>query len=261
MRQVSTCLTVSFAIGMLSLVWGGEADVPRMADDETAFEQAVGAAMEQPISAAFDDVLLADMIEHVEQMTGIQFRFDHKALTQAGIGPAETTVSLNVDNVRVRTALRLVFDQLDLTWVIAGEVVMITSKHEAENMLSVRVYNVDDLVVRPDGSANFQLLIELLTSTIDAHSWDETGGPGTIKEYRNGRVHSLVVSQSQQVHEQIGGVLASLRQSRRQQTGERTARTSSTSSASTRPPKTKAPRQRRRAYATSPGWTNPLTHD
>jgi hypothetical protein len=36
------------------------------------------------------------------------------------------------------------------------------------------------------GGANFGELIALMTSTIKPESWDETGGPGTVKEYTNG---------------------------------------------------------------------------
>lgn len=35
-------------------------------------------------------------------------------------------------------------------------------------------------------NADFQSLIELITSTIAPTSWDEVGGPGAIQEYRNG---------------------------------------------------------------------------
>ncbi|HEV3005151.1 MAG TPA: DUF1598 domain-containing protein [Pirellulales bacterium] len=36
------------------------------------------------------------------------------------------------------------------------------------------------------GQANFGELIELITSTIKPDSWDDTGGPGTIRQYNNG---------------------------------------------------------------------------
>jgi hypothetical protein len=39
---------------------------------------------------------------------------------------------------------------------------------------------------RGGGQANFGELIELITSTIKPDSWDDTGGPGTIKQYQNG---------------------------------------------------------------------------
>ncbi len=53
---------------------------------------------------------------------------------------------------------------------------------------------IDDVADQPParafggggGGANFGELIELITSTIKPESWDETGGPGTIKSYTNG---------------------------------------------------------------------------
>lgn len=57
--------------------------------------------------------------------------------------------------------------------------------------------------------ADFQSLIELITSTIAPTTWDEVGGPGAISEYRNNL--SLVISQTQEVHEEIADLLAQLR--------------------------------------------------
>jgi hypothetical protein len=37
--------------------------------------------------------------------------------------------------------------EMDLTYVIRDEVLMITTKTEAENMLSIKVYPVGDLVI------------------------------------------------------------------------------------------------------------------
>ncbi|HXT60959.1 MAG TPA: hypothetical protein VN699_20130, partial [Pirellulales bacterium] len=59
------------------------------------------------------------------------------------------------------------------------------------------------------GTADFQSLIELITSTIAPTTWDEVGGPGAIQEYRNNL--SLVISQTQEVHEEIADLLAQLR--------------------------------------------------
>lgn len=36
------------------------------------------------------------------------------------------------------------------------------------------------------GNANFQQLIELITTTVAPTTWDEVGGPGTIQSYQNG---------------------------------------------------------------------------
>jgi general secretion pathway protein D len=59
--------------------------------------------------------------------------------------------------------------------------------------------------VQPD----FDSLTELITSTIAPQSWTEVGGPGAITGYENNL--SLVVSQTQDVHEQIADLLEQLR--------------------------------------------------
>jgi len=56
---------------------------------------------------------------------------------------------------------------------------------------------------------DFQSLIQLITTTIQPTTWDENGGPGAIQPHFNNL--SLVVSNTQQVHEQIEELLQQLR--------------------------------------------------
>lgn len=58
-------------------------------------------------------------------------------------------------------------------------------------------------------AADFDSLIELLTTTIQPNTWDEVGGPGSVKEFRTNL--SIVVSQTQDVHEEIVDLLEQLR--------------------------------------------------
>ena len=57
--------------------------------------------------------------------------------------------------------------------------------------------------------ADFDALIELITATIQPNTWDEVGGPGSVKEFETNL--SLVVSQTQDVHEEIVDLLEQLR--------------------------------------------------
>jgi general secretion pathway protein D len=59
--------------------------------------------------------------------------------------------------------------------------------------------------IKPD----FDSLTELITSTIAPQTWQEVGGPGSIAGYENNL--SLVVSQTQEVHEQLADLLEQLR--------------------------------------------------
>ncbi len=57
--------------------------------------------------------------------------------------------------------------------------------------------------------ADFDTLIELITTTVKPQTWDEVGGPGSISEFPNNL--SLVISQTQDVHEEIVDLLVQLR--------------------------------------------------
>jgi general secretion pathway protein D len=59
------------------------------------------------------------------------------------------------------------------------------------------------------GAGNFQPLIDLIQSTVAQETWDTTGGPGAIRPFETNL--SLVVSQTQEVHEEIANLLEQLR--------------------------------------------------
>ena len=59
------------------------------------------------------------------------------------------------------------------------------------------------------GQQNFQPLIDLIQSTVQPQTWDAQGGPGAIRPFDTNL--SLVVSQTQEVHEEIADLLEQLR--------------------------------------------------
>jgi hypothetical protein len=67
----------------------------------------------------------------------------------------------------------------------------------------------DDDELTVSFSSSFSEIVDLITSTLNPGSWDETGGPGTIKQHR--RSMSLVVSQTDAVHREISNLIESLR--------------------------------------------------
>jgi hypothetical protein len=240
-----------FTLGLLGTPEAAaEQDIAWVAGEATSFESVARNALNERVSLVFDDVPLAEFFASLEQATGVAFRLDRKALADAGVGP-ETTVSLSDSELPLRSALWIVLSDLDLTWVISGRGLLITTKTEAENMLVTRVYDVEDLI-RADGGMGE--LIEMLTSTLDPDSWDDTGGPGTIKEFRPPGARLIVVTQNQEIHEQIAELLAAIRRVRRTRPAERTIAASSR-------PQPKTSRRRARAYVTAPEWSIPRGHE
>ena len=109
-------------------------------------ESKILAALDDKTELDFAEQPLTDVVDYLKQRHDIEIQLDSKALTDAGIG-TDTPISRVIKGITLRSALKLLLSELDLTYVIKNEVLMITSKTEAENMLSTRVYPVADLVI------------------------------------------------------------------------------------------------------------------
>lgn len=59
------------------------------------------------------------------------------------------------------------------------------------------------------GQADARQLIDLIEATVRPESWDVAGGAGSIRYFDNG--HGLVVSASEEVHQELGDLLQKLR--------------------------------------------------
>ena len=109
-------------------------------------EAKILAALDEKTDIDFTEQPLSDILDYLKERHGIEIQLDKKALTDAGLG-SDVPVSRNIKGITLRSALKLLLGELDLTYVLRNEVLMITTKSEAENMLSSRVYPVADLVI------------------------------------------------------------------------------------------------------------------
>ena len=110
-----------------------------------AAEAKIFAALREPTSFDFVDQPLTDVVEFLSQHHKLPIQLDSRALSDEGVG-SDTPVTDRFNGISLRSALRLMLDQLDLTCLIRNEVLLITTRTEAENMLECRVYPVRDLV-------------------------------------------------------------------------------------------------------------------
>src|SRR5205823_11644901 len=69
-------------------------------------------------------------------------------LEEASVSP-DTPVTKTLRGVTLRSALRLILKDLELTYVIRDEVLQITTPEDAESQLITKVYPVGDLVIPP----------------------------------------------------------------------------------------------------------------
>ena len=103
----------------------------------------------------FSETPLRDVIAQIQDSQGIPVQIDAKALEDAGLD-LEAPVTRNVSGISLRSALRLLLGDLDLTYLIKDEVLLITTKDKAAENLVVKVYPVADLVmpVNPSSGMN-----------------------------------------------------------------------------------------------------------
>jgi hypothetical protein len=166
------------------------------------------AALAVDAEASYVDVPLEDVIGQLAERHGLQVMFARGAIEEAG-ATIDYPHSVEVRGVSLRNLLELVLDQHGLTWIIRDEVLVVTSKEAADNMLRNRVYPVADILAKGfEGSYGVDDLSDMIQSIVAPQSWDEVGGPGSVPTYPG----ALVVRQTQPVHEEIERLLAMLRE-------------------------------------------------
>jgi len=244
-----------------------------------------------PVDVHFNNRPLGEVMAALGDIAQVNIYLDPEGLAAEGVNSA-TAVNIDLRQpVSLQSALKLILEPLNLSFVIQNEVLRITSEQTRKTDVYPLVYYVADLVVPipnftpsynmgvpaamqhayemagyggskglglsgnnmpltvanndspastsasvlaqmnasglsyrgqstqstgsgPGGlgggsAADFDSLIDLITSTIAPESWDEVGGPGSLSGFDTNL--SLVVSQTQEIHEQIADLLEQLR--------------------------------------------------
>jgi hypothetical protein len=117
-------------------------------------EARITAALQESTSFEFIETPLRDVIEYLRDLHDIEIQIDQRSLDDVGIG-TETPVTRSLKGISLRSALRLLLRELDLTYIIRDEVLLITTPEEVENNLTTKVYPVADLVI-PIPDSGFQ---------------------------------------------------------------------------------------------------------
>ncbi len=110
-------------------------------------EQRIQQALKDTTEVQFTDQPLKDALEYLEDLHKIEIWIDQPALADAGIS-TDQQVNLVMSGITLRSALRLLLEPLQLTYVIEDEVMKITTQEKADEKMSTRVYPVADLVIR-----------------------------------------------------------------------------------------------------------------
>ncbi|HVX14359.1 MAG TPA: hypothetical protein VHC22_24445 [Pirellulales bacterium] len=109
-------------------------------------ETKILAALDEKTEVDFTEQPLTEVVDYLKERHGIEIQLDARALADLGVG-SEVPVTRSIKGITLRSALKLLLGEMDLTYVIRNEVLLITSRSESENLLTTRVYPVADLVI------------------------------------------------------------------------------------------------------------------
>ena len=169
-------------------------------------------------SLQFDDVRLKDFAAKLAAQLHINVLLDRKALAEANIAD-EVWISVHCDHLPLGDGLRQALARRDLgCYPLADKALLITTNERARSHVVLRIYDVRDLVGyynAPDpygcaSWADYDSLIDLITSIVAPQSWDSSGGAGQIAVFFG----CLFIPQTEDVQDQIGRLLIALRKAR-----------------------------------------------
>ncbi|WP_139228403.1 type II secretion system protein GspD [Planctomicrobium piriforme] len=258
---------------------------PADAREHTDAEMRVRRSLKHPVSLHFNNAPLSEVLKYIADTQGINVMVDETGLTEEAV-TSSTPISINVDGIKLESALNLMLVPLNLGFTIENEVLNVTSRMRKQGDLATVVYQVADLVVpvsvtapvsrlspgtgfggdtpsiavpnglhgvpatpqggpgfaqvpanpfgggiggggngggiagmAGDGSQGlggpsqtnygFEALTDLITTTVSPGDWQELGGSGSINQHDS--TLSLVIRQTQKVHQEIADLLEQLR--------------------------------------------------
>ena len=117
----------------------------RHAPDEAAIEK----AMNEKTAFDFTRTPLSAVLERLSKKHAIPIVIDRTALKKEGIA-SDVAVTLRLAGVSLRSALDLLLRDVQCTWAVRDNTLLITTEDEARKIMATKVYPVEDLVAGQD---------------------------------------------------------------------------------------------------------------
>ena len=169
----------------------------------TATEAKILQQLAESTSIDWTDKSLEEALADLEEQHGIEIWLDKQAMQDQGID-TEEQVTLKMDDISLRSCLRLMLEPLGLVYVIEDEVMKITSQVVHGTKKTTRVYPVGDLCETP---AEAEELLETIECGLGISR--QTGdGPRYVI---SSKMKTLTVRDSYTVQEKVQELILALR--------------------------------------------------
>jgi hypothetical protein len=177
--------------------------------NESLAEHKIRSALSDPTTLEFIETPLKDVVDYLKDLHGIEIQIDAKALDGVGVS-TDTPITRNLKGVSLRSALKLILPDLDLTFVVRNDVLQITTPEMVERDVTVRIHHAADLL---SDEASAKALVTAVEMALDASlpTSDAEKPPPTssrVTFFRN----ILLVRGNPHEHERVSTLLGEIRQ-------------------------------------------------
>jgi hypothetical protein len=130
---------------------------------EAMGEQRIRRALGESVPMEFIETPLRDVVDYLKDAAAIPIEIDAKALEEAGL-TTDTPMTRNLKGVTLRSGLRVMLRDLDLAYLVDGDVLVITTAKAAALRPITRVYPVANLL--PADAENADELVKLVRAAM-----------------------------------------------------------------------------------------------
>lgn len=186
---------------------GGVLWPPEGADSQRA---RIRAALNEKSSCRFENTPLHEAIATLSERHGIPIYLREQKLFDASVD-ISIPITKRLDGVSLRSVLNLIVRDLELTYLVEDQGLVITTPENAEDHEIIVAYDVRDIVEKfgdsPD-AVDWDSLVEVIVASVRPDSWNDMSGPGPSMGYGD---RWLIFQQTDAMHEQVGDLLDQMR--------------------------------------------------
>lgn len=133
---------------------------------------------------------------------------DHRSLEEIGLSGDEP-VTIAIADCKLRSLLNLILQDLDLTFTVQSESLVITTEEYTDQGQLNRIHWLEGT---GDAAGDYQSIFESITTSIAPSSWEAMGGPSKIGPLGSSRP-ALMIRANDRVHHQRENLFKTLRES------------------------------------------------
>lgn len=177
---------------VLGVCLAGQAAVAQPSKQPRPKPVVVAELISKPIKFEYKETPLKEVIEDIKELSGAPIVLDVKSLEEAAIN-LDTPVSGKSKGGTAFDEVNGLLKPMKLAAEIRHDVLFVSTMEKQASYLVFRAYRV---LKAGDGGA----LAKQITSKIAPDSWDQVGGPGSIRPFG---ASVLLVSQTPAIHREI----------------------------------------------------------